>query len=237
MPGLMGHGGAGPWIGAVASWLGLGTLAVVAGSLLPRMALRRFERGMSDACRVMHGGGWLVLFGASVLQIAALRVAEPLMAGELPSSGALTLLAAEAAAAWLVSTAVRSRVERSAAAAAVAKPIVVLLTATGLAGYAYSQFAAALAVRWIAPGADHVWYSFVMLGLAAAWSHSRTLAMRRLSCMSSRVAAWMFGLSSIGSVVFAIAPALVRLSRPRRGVRAAGCPGGGLVGSRGVALP
>ena len=39
-----------------------------------------------------------------------------ILAGKLPSSGALTLLAAEAAAAWLVSTAVRSRVERSAAA-------------------------------------------------------------------------------------------------------------------------
>ena len=213
MPGILGHGGAGPWIGAVASWLGIGTLAVAAGSLLPRMALRRFERGISDTCRVMHIGGWLVLLGASVLQIVALGPPEPLMAGELPSSGALTMLAAEAAAAWLVSTAVRSRVERS-AAAAVAKPIVVLLTGTGLVGYAYSQFAATLAVHWIRPDAGHVWYSFVMLGLAAAWSHARTLSMRRLTYMSSRVAAWMFGLSSVGSVVFSIAPALVRSDIP-----------------------
>ena len=214
MPGLMGDGGAGPWIGAIASWLGLGTLAVVAGSLLPRVALRGFERGMRDACRVMQGGGWLAIFGASVLQLAALGAAGPLLAGERPSSGALTLLAAEAAAAWLVSTAVRSKVEQSAAAPETShSPIVVLLAATGLAGYAYSQFAAALALRWIAPSADHVWYSFVMLGLAAAWSHSRTLAMRRLGA-SSRVAAWMFGLSSVGCVVFAIAPILVVSTTP-----------------------
>jgi hypothetical protein len=214
LPGLMGDGGSGPWIGAVASWLGLGTLAVVAGSLLRRMAPRGFERGIRDVSRVMEVGGWLTLLGASVVQIAALGVAEPLMAGELPSSGALTLLAAEAAAAWLVSTAVRSRVEPSVAPEEMShSPILVLLTATGLAGYAFSQFAAALAVRWIAPGADHVWYSFVMLGLAAAWSHSRTLAMRRLG-VSSGLAAWMFGLSSIGSVVFAIAPALVGSAAP-----------------------
>ena len=212
MPGLLGRSGAGPWIGAVAAWLGIGTLAVMAGSLLPRMALRCFERGISDTCRVLHAGGWLALFGASVLQVAALRAAEPLMAGELPSSGALTLLAAEAAAAWLISTAARSRAERP-VTSAVAKPLGVLLTVTGLTGYAYSQFAAALAVHWAAPSADRVWYSFVMLGVAAAWSHSRRLAMRRLD-MSSRVAAWMFGLSSIGSVVFVIAPALFGSADP-----------------------
>jgi hypothetical protein len=215
MPGIMGAAGAGPWIGAVGSWLALGVVGVCAGSLLSRWKAPILARGRRDLSQVLHGCGWLALLGASIMQVAALGVAEPLMAGELPSSGALTLLAAEAAVAWLLCTAVRSRAERS-AAEAVPRPIVLLLTASGLAGYAYSQFAAALAVRWIAPEADHVWYSFVMLGVAAAWSHSRTLAMRRLD-MSSHVAAWMFGLSSVGSVLFATPPALLGHSAPGPG--------------------
>ncbi len=216
MPGLLGHGGTGPWIGAVASWLGLGTIAVAAGSLVPGMARRSFGKDMRHTCRVLHAGGWLALFGASVLQVVALRSAEPLMGGELPSSAALTLLAAEAATAWLISTAVRSRVERTSAAVA-AKPIMALLTTAGLVGYAYSQFAAALALHWIAPSAGHVWYSFVMLGLAAGWSHSRTLDIRRLTYMPSGVAAWTFGLSTVGSFVFAVAPTLAGSAAPGLG--------------------
>ena len=217
MPAILGNGGEGAWIGAVASWLALGALGVVTGSLLPGRGLRSLEKGLRDTCRVLHAGGWVVLLGASLSQVIALGVAEPLMAGELPSSGALTLLAAEAAAAWLVATG-SAKQGRPAGVGTVVPLSIVLLTVAGLVGYAYSQFAAALAVHWIKPGAGHVWYSIVLLVLAAAWSHARTLSMRRLFGMSSLVAAWMFGVSSVGSVLFSVAPALFRSTAPSLGV-------------------